>query len=116
MIRQEARILSGDIKQRTIIRNRINKPEDVMNIHTDLTISKKMKADLLKGSGEINAAYDDHEPKTTYYQQIYKGASLKYDNPRMDKDHFASTMLSVSPDPHMLSKIKLNGTKRLSLN
>lgn len=104
LIKQETRILSRDIKNRTIIKNKFNDPEKVANVAVDLTLSKKMKSKFIQGSGDINGIYDDQEPKATHYQQSYKGAALKYSNPRMDKDHFMSSMMSVSPDPYMLEK------------
>lgn len=115
LIRQETRILSSDIKQRTIIRNHLNRPEQVTNIAADLTISKKMKTKLLEGSGQINALYDNAEPKVSYYQETFKGSPLKYDNPRMDKGHFASSMLSVSPDPEMLARTVKRATTEFKM-
>lgn len=104
LIKQEARILSRDIKQRTIVRNVFNKPENVTNVPVDLTLSKKMKSKFIQGSKEINALYDDQEPKYTSYQGNFKGNSLKYDNPRLDKQKFGSTLLSVIPDPYIIKK------------
>ncbi|CAI2370596.1 unnamed protein product [Moneuplotes crassus] len=106
LIRQEVKILSGDIKKRTIRKNSFNKIKDVSNVPIDLQISKIQKKKLLEGSGNINAIYDSFEPKASYYQQCYKGAISKYVNPRMDKEPHPSTMLSVSPDPTTLIKAK----------
>jgi hypothetical protein len=107
--RQEARILSSDINHRTIVRNHFNRPEQVTNVATDLTISKIRKRNLLNGSGQIKPIYNTPGSKMSYYQENFKGWVLKYDNPRMDKDHFASTLLSLSPDPQTLARtIKRN--------
>ena len=104
LIRQETKILSSDIKKRTIARNPFNNPEDVANVPIDLTLSKKMKGKFIQGSGDINALYEDQEPKTTSYQQCYKGANLKYENFKIDGSHYLSTLLTVSPDPYILNK------------
>lgn len=104
LIRQETKILSSDIKKRTIARNAFNNPEDVANVPIDLTLSKKMKGKFIQGSGDINALYEDQEPKATSYQQSFKGSNLKYENYKIDGSHYLSTLLTVSPDPYILNK------------
>jgi len=104
LIKQETRIMSRDIKQRTIVRNSFNRKEDVTNVDVDLNICKNRKKLFIQGAAQINAVFENNEPKETSYQGCYKGSKMKYSNPRLDKIRFGSTLLSVSPDPFTLSK------------
>ena len=63
-----------------------------------------MKGKFIQGSGDINALYEDQEPKSTSYQQWYKGTNLKYENYKIDGSHYLSSLLTVSPDPYILNK------------
>lgn len=113
LIRQEAHILSKDIKRRTIIRNPFNNPEEVTDIPTDLNQSKIMKGKLLKGSGGFHVSLRDNEPIYTHYQQSYKGANVKYPSKIVIDDFNKSSMLSVSPDPYVIGKTMKRSKTRM---
>lgn len=93
VIRQEAKILSSDIRHRTFIRTQLNDPAKIANISTDLTISKKMKSKLLQGTDNISNNYKGEGSFATQYGQSYKGATLKYETKRAIDDFNKSSLL-----------------------